>query len=109
MGQFMKRKLVIFLITIITAIGFSIIFSSCGNDNTAIIEKIDGASLNGSEIFMYVDSETDEVSLSDRVKCSSKSVWKLYYNSLGKKKFPQKLPRVKMENYKTATMFSILL
>lgn len=91
MRQVMKRRLVIFIITFLTAIGFCFILSSCGNNNTATIEKIDGASVNGYEIFMYVDSTTNEVTLSDKVKCSNKSIWKLYYDSLGQTEIPTKI------------------
>ena len=58
---------------------------------SAAILSVDGASINGQEIFMLVNKNTDSVSLSNKVVCSDNSVWKLYYDKLGQMEIPTKI------------------
>ncbi len=57
----------------------------------ATIFSVDGASINGKEIFMLVDHGVGSVSLSDKLVCDDGSVWKLYYDKLGQTEIPTKI------------------
>ena len=87
----MKSKLVIIFICVFVVSVFCITLASCNTDNNASIEKIEGATINEHEIFMWVDADTDMVSLPDKVKCTGKSVWKLYYDNIGQTEIPTKI------------------
>ncbi len=58
---------------------------------SAAILSVDGASIEEQEIFMFVDKDTDSVSLASKVVCSDDSVWKLYYDKLGQMEIPTKI------------------
>lgn len=58
---------------------------------SAVILSVDGASIEEQEIFMFVDKNTDSISLSNKVVCSDDSVWKLYYDKLGQMEIPTKI------------------
>ena len=58
---------------------------------SAAILSVDGASIDGLNIFMFVDKNTDSVSLASKVVCSDDSVWKLYYDKLGQVEIPTKI------------------
>ncbi|MDE6059528.1 MAG: InlB B-repeat-containing protein [Clostridia bacterium] len=60
-------------------------------EKSAVILSVDGASIEGNNIFMLVDHTTDAVSLSNKVVCSSDSVWRLYYDRLGQTEIPTKM------------------
>lgn len=62
-------------------------------EQSATIISIDGASIDekAMSIFMLVDKNTESVSLSNKVVCSSDSVWKLYYDKLGQTEIPTKI------------------
>ena len=57
----------------------------------AAILSVDGASINDMKIFMLVSPDTDSVSLSNKVICSSNSTWRLYYDKLGQIEIPTKI------------------
>ena len=59
--------------------------------DVATIFSVEGASINGKEIFMLVDKTVDSVSLSDKLVCDDGSVWKLYYDKLGQTEIPTKI------------------
>ncbi len=61
------------------------------SQKSASILSVDGASIDGLEIFMFVDKDTDSVSLASKVVCSDDSVWKLYYDKLGQVEIPTKI------------------
>jgi len=63
------------------------------NEESAVILSVDGASIDSStnNIFMVVNQDTDSVSLSNKVVCSSNSTWKLYYDKLGQTEIPTKI------------------
>ncbi len=70
----------------------------CGKENpnsvpdvSAKVLKVDGASIDGNNIFMLVDHSVDSVSLADKVICSSNNVWRLYYDKLGQTEIPTKI------------------
>lgn len=93
----MKRK-VLWLLSILSfVICVCFLFSAC-NNNSATIEQIEGATINDKKIFMFVSSDTNEVSLSDKVKCSKGSSWKLYYDNLGQTEIPTKIATGKHGN-----------
>lgn len=58
---------------------------------SATILSVDGANIDGTDIFMLVSPDTDSVSLSNKVVCSTDSVWKLYYDKLGQTEIPTKI------------------
>ena len=58
---------------------------------SGIIVSVDGASIDGTNIFMLVDPSADSVSLSSKVICSDDSTWKLYYDKLGQVEIPTKI------------------
>jgi uncharacterized repeat protein (TIGR02543 family) len=62
-------------------------------EQSAVIISIDGASIDEKKmsVFMLVDSDTDSVSLSNKIVCSSDSVWRLYYDKLGQTEIPTKI------------------
>ncbi|MBO5481253.1 MAG: InlB B-repeat-containing protein, partial [Clostridia bacterium] len=61
------------------------------SQESAAILSVDGASIDGLNIFMFVDKNTDGVSLASKVVCSDDSVWKLYYDKLGQTEIPTKI------------------
>ncbi|MBQ8295548.1 MAG: InlB B-repeat-containing protein, partial [Clostridia bacterium] len=61
------------------------------SQESATILSVDGASIDGLKIFMFVDKDTDSVSLASKVVCSDDSVWKLYYDKLGQTEIPTKI------------------
>ena len=60
-------------------------------EQSATILSVDGASIDGTDIFMLVERDVDSVSLAQKVVCSSDSVWKLYYDKLGQTEIPTKI------------------
>ncbi len=58
---------------------------------SAVILSIEGASIDGREIFMLVDHTTSDVSLSSMVVCSDDSIWKLYSDPEGQREIPTKM------------------
>ena len=58
---------------------------------SGIIISVDGASIDGTNIFMLVEPSADSVSLSSKVVCSEDSTWKLYYDKLGQMEIPTKI------------------
>ena len=58
---------------------------------SGIIVSVDGASIDGTNIFMLVEPSADSVSLSSKVVCSEDSTWKLYYDKLGQMEIPTKI------------------
>lgn len=60
-------------------------------EKTAVILSVDGASIGDNSIFMVVNKDTDYVSLSTKVVCSSDSTWRLYYDKLGLTEIPTKI------------------
>ncbi|MCH5151599.1 MAG: leucine-rich repeat protein [Clostridiales bacterium] len=57
----------------------------------AAILSVDGASIDGSDIFILVSSDTNSVSLSSKVVCSDGATWKLYYDVMGQMEIPTKV------------------
>ena len=60
-------------------------------EQSAEILSIDGATIEGTDIDMFVDSNTESVSLSQKVVCNFGSTWKLYKDKLGQKEIPTKI------------------
>lgn len=62
-------------------------------EQSASVISIDGASIDEQEksIYMLVDKDTDSVSLSDKVVCSSGCVWGLYFDEAGQSVIPTKI------------------
>ncbi len=58
---------------------------------SATILSLDGASMNGTDIFMLVDENIDSVSLANKVVCTANSYWRLYYDRLGQMEIPTKI------------------
>ncbi len=58
---------------------------------SGIIVSVDGASIDGTDIFMLTEPSLDSVSLSSKVVCSEGSTWKLYYDKLGQVEIPTKI------------------
>lgn len=58
---------------------------------SAVVLSVDGASIDGINIFMLVDHSTDSVSLANKVVCSDDSVWRLYYDRMGQTEIPTKI------------------
>ncbi len=58
---------------------------------SAVILSVEGASIDGREIFMLVDHTTGEVSLSSKVVCSDDSIWRLYSDPEGQREIPTKM------------------
>ncbi len=62
-------------------------------EQSATIISVDGASIDEKEmsVFMLVDNSTVSVSLSNKIVCSSDTVWKLYFDKLGQTEIPTKI------------------
>ncbi len=60
-------------------------------EKSGIIVSVEGASIDGRNIFMFSDPATDSISLSSKVVCSGDSTWKLYYDKLGQIEIPTKI------------------
>ncbi|MBO4284224.1 MAG: InlB B-repeat-containing protein [Clostridia bacterium] len=60
-------------------------------EKSASILSMDGATIDGNSIFLFVDRNTESVSLSGKVVCSSDSIWKFYYDKLGQVEIPTKI------------------
>ena len=60
-------------------------------EQSAEILSIDGATIEGTDIDMFVESNTESVSLSQKVVCNFGSTWKLYKDKLGQKEIPTKI------------------
>lgn len=58
---------------------------------TAVILSVDGASIDGTNIYMFVKHDVDSVSLSSKVVCSDDSIWRLYYDRMGQVEIPTKV------------------
>ncbi len=94
----MKKKILFLFLMLVAVFCAGTLLSACGSNNTAKIEKIDNATINGNEIFMYVSSDTDEVSLADKIKCNENSIWKLYSDNIGQTEIPTKIATGKYGN-----------
>ncbi len=67
-----------------------------GGDTKPIIEPatitgVDGGKIESGKVLMIVGKDTESVSLSDKIKCSDNSVWKLYYDKMGQTEIPTKI------------------
>ena len=60
-------------------------------EQSAEILSIDGATIEGTDIDMFVESNIESVSLSQKVVCNFGSTWKLYKDKLGQKEIPTKI------------------
>ena len=58
---------------------------------TANILSVEGATIDGTEIFLLVDSTTTNVSLAEKVVCSEGCAWRLYYDQMGQTEIPTKI------------------
>lgn len=58
---------------------------------SAVILSVDGASMDGDSIYIFVTHEIDSVSLSNKVVCSDDSIWRLYYDRMGQTEIPTKV------------------
>ncbi len=65
-------------------------------EKSAVLFSVEGASIQDSSVFMFVDHTTDSVSLSSKVVCSADSVWRLYYDKLGQTEIPTKIASGKL-------------
>ncbi|MCH5156549.1 MAG: leucine-rich repeat protein [Clostridiales bacterium] len=61
------------------------------SQESAVILSVDGASMDGTDIYMFVTHDVESVSLSNKVICSDDSVWKLYYDRMGQIEIPTKV------------------
>ena len=86
----MKRRILIGILVISLFVCLCTIFSAC-TSNSAGIEQVECATIEDNKIYMFVSSDIDEVSLSDKVKCSQGNSWKLYYDNLGQTEIPTKI------------------
>jgi len=68
------------------------------NEQSAAIISADGATIDEKKmtLHMLVDKNTESVSLSNKIVCSSDSVWKLYYDKLGQTEIPTKIAAGKL-------------
>ena len=55
------------------------------------ISSVEGASIDGTNIFMAVDKDVEFVELAEKVILSSNAYWNLYYDRLGQTKIPTKI------------------
>ncbi len=60
------------------------------SETSADILRVEGASIEGKKIFMFVDHTTGEVSLSGKVSCSDDAVWRLYSDPEGRREISTK-------------------
>ena len=58
---------------------------------SAEILSVEGATIEGTNIFLLVSPDTNSVPLSDKVVCSSNSIWRLYYDQLGQIEIPTRI------------------
>ena len=90
-------------LTIILFLIISVFLISCGNvqstgqkdedfdgNEIATISSVDGATIDGTNIYMFVDCTTDYVSLLDKITVTSGS-WELYSDILGQNCIPTKI------------------
>lgn len=91
----MKRGLLtlLFLVCLSCCLFFIV---ACNNENgnienLASIESVEGGKISGNEIFMLVDSNTEDVPLSNKIKCDEGSTWQLYYDKLGRNEITTKV------------------
>ncbi len=56
-----------------------------------VIVSVDGATIEEDVISMFVDKDTDSVSLADKVVCSEDTTWKLCYDMLGEMEISDKI------------------
>ena len=55
------------------------------------ISSVEGASIDGTNIFMVVDKDVEFVELAEKVILSGNAYWNLYYDRLGQTKIPTKI------------------
>ena len=80
------------LVLIISLLAFSLFGCKTSSDKTnKTLLNIDGANINGNEIFMFVDHNTTSVLLAEKVVCNQNYIWKLYYDELGQIEIPTKI------------------
>lgn len=60
------------------------------SDETPAITSVEGATIEGTDIYMFVDSETDSVPLLNKVIVSAGN-WDLYSDILGQNRIPTKI------------------
>ena len=61
------------------------------DEQAASILSVEGATINGTDVFMVVENETEFVALANKIVCSKDSSWKLYYDMLGQTEIPTKI------------------
>ena len=66
--------------------------TNCGIDEfPAMIPHVEGGTIDGFNIYMFVDADVKTVALSDIVTCAKNSTWKLYEDSYGQIEIPTKV------------------
>lgn len=91
----MKRKILALLIVIFSVTLAFGILSACTDDSTTngqgAISKVVGGKIDGTEIFMFVDKDTDSVSLADKISCKRGYSWRLSRDELGQSEIITKI------------------
>lgn len=65
------------------------------------VTSVNGAEINGTDIFMIVSNSIDEVDLTDKVILNNNTAtWKLYYDKLGQMEIPTKLAATQSGSFK---------
>lgn len=55
------------------------------------ISSVEGATIDGTNIFMVIDQDVEYVELAEKVILSGNAYWNLYYDRLGQTKIPTKI------------------
>lgn len=85
----MKKK---FLLGVFLLFGFLFVLTSCNKSSSeAKIVSVDGGTIDGSSIYLFVDEDTESVLLTDIIECSDNSTWKLYFDKLGLVEIPTRI------------------
>ena len=53
-----------------------------------MIFQVNGEPVEGLEVFLSVNSDTESIALADSVVCSEGSIWRLYHDEIGQSVIP---------------------
>ena len=88
----MKRTSTVIVVFLTILLVVSLVACYTPNDEAQIV-KVSNATINGQEIRMFVDYDTDSVALDGKVQTSYNSVWTLSYDSWGQQQLQDKIAK----------------
>ena len=97
----MKKRICLIILCFVAVFACAFGLSACGNPSgnngdskdgsPTAITKVEGGTIDGSDIYMFVDAGITSVALLNAITCVPNSTWKLYEDNRGQIEIPTKV------------------